>query len=243
MKPIEKTTEIAEKIKVHIVDDHQLIIDGLVPLINNSGKAVVDGTSNTLNECRSKLAMVRPDVLLLDLRLKNDIYEREPDDNGIVFCKEMNQKFPKMKIIVMSMYDDKHRIELVLKNGAKGYIMKNCTKDELLEAIVSVNAGGTYFCEKVEKIINSIGFNNLSLTVNPVQGILGLHLTKMEYDVLELLEKDYSTMEMSRMLNRTINSIASSSKTIRQKMNVNKSSKAVKLAKEMGLLPRKNQII
>lgn len=104
-------------IQVHITDDEQMLVELLCPLVNSSGFATVMGTSLNLAQSRNMLAMVRPDVLLLDISL--------PDGNGIDFCAEMRDLYPKLKILMLTQHDDAPRMLNAFNKGASGYILKN----------------------------------------------------------------------------------------------------------------------
>jgi DNA-binding NarL/FixJ family response regulator len=132
-------------IDVYIADDHQMVCEGLSELINNSGKAHVSRTFNTLEACRQALEERRPDVLLLDLSM--------PDGDGVAFCQEMVAIWPNVRIVAVTIHDEYSMIQRMMECGAHGYVLKSSPVDELIEAIVSVWQKQQYISPQVEAIL------------------------------------------------------------------------------------------
>ena len=132
-------------IDVYIADDHQMVCEGLSELINNSGKAHVSRTFNTLEACRLALEERRPDVLLLDLSM--------PDGDGVAFCQQMVNTYPNVRIVAVTIHDEYSMIQRMMECGAHGYVLKSSPVDELIEAIVSVWQKQQYISPRVEAIL------------------------------------------------------------------------------------------
>lgn len=132
-------------IDVYITDDHQMVCEGLSELINNSGKAHVSHTFNTLEACRQALEERRPDVLLLDLSL--------PDGDGVAFCQQIVNAYPNVRIVAVTIHDEYSMIQRMMECGAHGYVLKSSPVDELIEAIVSVWQKQQYISPRVEAIL------------------------------------------------------------------------------------------
>ena len=114
------------RIDVNIVDDHQMVCEGLSELINNSGKAHVSRTFNTLEAYRQALQERRPDVLLLDLSM--------PDGDGVAFCQEMVSLYPNVRVVAVTIHDEYSMIQRMMACGAHGYVLKSSPIEELIEA-------------------------------------------------------------------------------------------------------------
>ncbi|MDR2118200.1 MAG: response regulator [Tannerellaceae bacterium] len=99
---------------IHITDDDAMVVELLIPVLNDSGIACVTGSSFTLSECRKAPASACPDVLLLDINM--------PDGNGIVFCTEMHARYPQMKIVWLTGHSEHSSVMQMLKSGASGYL-------------------------------------------------------------------------------------------------------------------------
>ena len=132
-------------IDVYITDDHQMVCEGLSELINNSGKAHVSHTFNTLEACRQALEERRPDVLLLDLSM--------PDGDGVAFCQQIVNAYPNVRIVAVTIHDEYSMIQRMMECGAHGYVLKSSPVDELIEAIVSVWQKQQYISPRVEAIL------------------------------------------------------------------------------------------
>jgi len=143
-------------IDVYITDDHQMVCEGLSELINNSGKAHVSRTFNTLEACRQALEERRPDVLLLDLSM--------PDGDGIAFCQQIVNAYPNVRIVAVTIHDEYSMIQRMMECGAHGYVLKSSPVEELIEAIVSVWQKRQYVSPQVEAILREGKSNSVVLT-------------------------------------------------------------------------------
>ena len=143
-------------IDIYIVDDHQLVCEGISDLINQSGQAHVSHTFNTLEACRQALQNRRPDVLLLDISM--------PDGDGIVFCQQVVSNYPKVKVIAITIHDEYSMIQRMMDCGAHGYVLKSSSSEELLEAINSVWQGRQYVSQQVTDILERGKANSVILT-------------------------------------------------------------------------------
>jgi DNA-binding NarL/FixJ family response regulator len=143
-------------IDVYITDDHQMVCEGLSELINNSGKAHVSHTFNTLEACRQALEERRPDVLLLDLSM--------PDGDGVAFCQQIVNAYPNVRIVAVTIHDEYSMIQRMMECGAHGYVLKSSPVEELIEAIVNVWQKRQYVSPQVEAILREGKSNSVVLT-------------------------------------------------------------------------------
>jgi DNA-binding NarL/FixJ family response regulator len=144
-------------IDVYIADDHQMVCEGLSELINQSGKAHVSRTFNTLEACRLALEERRPDVLLLDLSM--------PDGDGVAFCQQIVCTWPNIRVVAVTIHDEYSMIQRMMDCGAHGYVLKSSSAEELVEAIVSVWQKHLYVSPAVEAILSEGRSNSVALTV------------------------------------------------------------------------------
>ena len=175
-------------IKVLIVDDHKMVIDGMTLLLENHPEIEVIGTALDGEEGIEKLNLLNPDVVLLDINM--------PGINGIDTCKEMIKISPEIKIVAISMHKESSLIKLMLKNGAKGYVLKNAGQDEIIEAIKDVYNGKTYLDETVNEIIvNSVTKSSQQIAQSPFPS-----LSRREKEILELILEECTTQEIAEKL-------------------------------------------
>jgi len=174
-------------IDVYIVDDHQMVCEGLTELINNSGKAHVSHAYNTLEACMQSLQERRPDVLLLDLSM--------PDGDGIAFCQQIVSLYPNIRIVAVTIHDEYSMIQRMMECGAHGYVLKSSPVEELIEAIVSVWLKQKYVSPAVETILRE----------GKKQSVV---LTEVEKNILHLICEGMTNPEIATQLhlsNETIN--------------------------------------
>ena len=175
-------------IKVVIVDDHKMVIDGMSLLLQNQPDIEVIGSALSGEEAIKLISKITPDVVLLDINM--------PGINGIETCKEMLKIQPQLKIIAISMHKESSLIKLMLSNGAKGYVLKNAGQDEVVEAIKEVYQGKTYLDETVNEIIvNSVTKSSQQTTQSPFPS-----LSRREKEILELILEEFTTQEIAEKL-------------------------------------------
>lgn len=170
------------KIKTVIVDDHNLFRNGLKFILNQFENIEVVGEASNGKEFLILLENIAlPDIVLLDINM--------PILNGIEAAKISLQKYPKLKIIVLSMYGESEYYNTMIDIGVKGFILKDCDNKELKEAIERVHAGGTYFSQEILISLIKEKKNNEKIS-----------LTKREKEILELICKGYSNNEIAEKL-------------------------------------------
>lgn len=173
-------------IKVAITDDHLLVMRGIESMLQNELSIKITGKYPSAEKTLEALSEAQPDVLLLDINL--------PDINGIDLCKQLLESYPALKIIALSSHDDINFVKRILKNGASGYLLKNTSKEELLEAFEIVLSGGQYLQKNIQqKLLNkSLGIQKRN-TLKP-------KLTRREKEVLSAICEEMTTQEIANQL-------------------------------------------
>ncbi len=174
-------------ITVHIVDDHQMLIDGLKSLLSGvDGISIID-ESNNGKIALEKLQNCQPSLLLTDISM--------PEMNGIELCKEAKKKFPDLKVITLSMFSERSMISEMLQAGVDGYILKNTGKDELVNAIKKVYNGGMFFSDEVSaEMMKAVVPQNKTTETTEV------NLTAREIEIVQLISKEMSNAEIAEKL-------------------------------------------
>ena len=209
-------------IKLLIADDHQVLIEGLVELLNGFNHITVNHTANNGQQVLEILKDHTIDVILLDINM--------PVMNGLDACKKIKQKYPDTKVLAMSSLDKGSFIQQMLKNGASGYLLKNTSQDELITAIETVYRGETFINEQTNKILlNSI------MNQKPNEAFIPT-LTRREKEVLDLIAKEMTTSEMSEELHISLNTIETHRRNLIQKFNVRNSVGLVREAMLKGII-------
>jgi DNA-binding NarL/FixJ family response regulator len=177
------------EIKIFLVDDHQIFRRGLKLLLQELGYNIVD-EANDGNEFLEKLPNTNADIVFMDIRM--------PQLNGIQATKKAIEIKPNIKIIALTMYDDENHLQAMLDAGAKGFLLKNASKEDLEKSIKSVLEGKNYFSEELVSLLASLYFTQKQLKETQKEIP---KFTKKELEILELICKGYTSVEIGKMLN------------------------------------------
>ena len=202
-------------IDVYIADDHQMVCEGLSELINNSGKAHVSRTFNTLEACRQAMHERKPDVLLLDLSM--------PDGDGVDFCQQIVSSFPKIRIVAVTIHDEYSMIQRMMECGAHGYVLKSSPVEELIEAIVCVWQKQQYVSPAVETILREGRSRSVVLT-------------EVERNILRLVCDGMTNPEIAAHLHLSTETVNWYRKRLLAKFGVRNTVSLVRLAVEQKLV-------
>ena len=198
-------------IKIILADDHQLVRDGIKALLAGSSNMEVIAEANDGYELLEILKIHNPDILLLDISM--------PRLSGLEVIKLVKKDFPGIKILVLSMYLGEDYVFNAIKAGALGYIHKNTTRKELIEAICKVSFGTEYFSEPVSAMILKSYIrkakNNVPGTEDESRG-----LSSRELDILRLFAEGDSNQEIADKLFISIRTVESHKNHIMQKLEL-----------------------
>lgn len=206
-------------IRVFIVDDHPLVLEGMRSLLTNEKGIELCGYAGTAQSCLGYFIKNTADVILMDINL--------PDMSGIDLCKEIKTKYPGIMVLGLSTFSQGSYVTKMVENGASGYILKNAGKEELLEAIREVNKGKTYLSFEAGQAMrqeNASQKNQL-----PV-------LTRREKEVLALIAEGNTNPEIAEKLFVSPSTVDSHRKNLLAKLNVKNTASLVKFAIENKLI-------
>jgi len=209
-------------IRLAIIDDHAVVIDGLKTMLNAFPHLEVVYATQSGKELLEQLDTVIPDVLLMDIQM--------PEINGIDLCKQVLRQRPATRIIAFSSFDDSNYVKQVFRGGAKGYLLKNSDKQTIVKAIETVMEGEEYMDEAIKKIIVQE-----SLT-GQRRSIFEVPLTKRELEILKLIAEGLSSQEMADKLFISLRTVETHRLNINQKLDVKNTAGLVKEALKRGLI-------
>jgi len=213
-----------DKIKLFILDDHQMLIDGLKSLLETEKAYEFIGSAQNGLEALAFISNNIPDVVLTDINM--------PVMNGVDFTKQLKKKHPEVKVIALSMFNEKGPISDMLAAGASGYILKNTGKEELLNALQKVASGGTFLSDEVAvEIMKSIQQPNLR-NEPPAQ----INITKREKEIIQLIAKEYSNAQIAEQLFISERTVETHRKNIFHKVNTKTVVGLIKFAIENKLI-------
>jgi two-component system, NarL family, response regulator NreC len=213
-----------EHIKILIAEDQGLIRHALASLLRRVDGFEVIGLAGNGVEVLKQLETARPDIILMDIKM--------PQMNGIEATKKINEKMPWIKIIGLSMYDHPTFIKEMLRNGAKGFLSKDCAFDELRDAIQKVFTGETYLCKNAKKVvIDEFSKNSADPQLAGLQS-----LTPREIEIIQLLAEGNITREIANKLFISEKTVDRHKTNILNKLNLKNTAQLVKVAVDQGII-------
>lgn len=209
--------------KIVLADDHAIVRTGVRTVLERLGKNMEIAAEIADGKELVNYAKTHPeDIYVVDISM--------PVMNGIDAVEQMVKHNPAVKIVMLSMYDDRISVEKSLKAGAKGFIVKVCAADEIVDAIEEVSAGRFYLCSKVSKYIVQ-GF--LGKTASRKRD--GTGLTPKEKEVLQLIAEGYSSKQIAKAFNLSLNTIHVHRNNIMKKLGIHKQTELVRFAIKEGI--------
>jgi DNA-binding NarL/FixJ family response regulator len=203
-------------INLLLVDDHQMVLEGLRALLAASKDVSIKGAFTHGADALSFLENNDIDVILLDINL--------PGMNGYELCKHIKKKYPAIKVIALSTHTERSGITRMIQNGASGYLSKSADSKQLLEAIQAVQANSIYLGDEIQLELASPGSTTLP------------KLTRREKEVLTLIAEGKTTSQMAEDLFLSHLTVETHRRNIMTKFEVNNSAALIKLALENGLI-------
>jgi len=208
-------------IKIVIADDHQMFIDGIRALLAGNSSLQIVAEAHNGSEALQAIVQQQANLVLLDVNM--------PVMDGLSALKELKEKHPAVKVIMLTMHNSSDHIQKLLKAGADGYILKNTGKEELSLGIETVMRGKSFFSREVTEVI----MENLQGKKSRAQAVT--ELTARETEVLKLIVKELTTHEIAEQLFISPNTVETHRKNLISKLNVKNVAGLVKYALQHGL--------
>jgi DNA-binding NarL/FixJ family response regulator len=211
----------SEKISLALVDDHQIVIDGLLSLLKGHEKFRFAFATTHPEEVMQKMAETPVDILLTDVMM--------PQLAGNVLAKQVKEKYPAVKILALSMSGEGDIVNEMLNDAdISGYVLKNIGKQELITALEKIACGGIYFSEEVISELQRISQRRKENKA--------AHLTDREVEIIRLIEKEYNNKQIAEALFISERTVETHRKNIFRKTNTNSVIGLVKYAYEHKLI-------
>lgn len=177
-------------IKVYVIDDHKLFVEGIYSLLSDEPEIELMGFSLSAKDFLEKADKIKADVYLVDINM--------PEISGIELTPMLLKKQPDARILALTMYDDFQYVEKMIKSGSHGYILKAANLQELIRAITTVAKGEKFLGSEIQDVVfNKIG--SLEALTTPNDELKSL-LTGREREILALIAKEYSNPEIAKSL-------------------------------------------
>lgn len=203
-------------VKILIVDDHPLVLEGLKSLLADTEGVQVVGTASNAIDAITFLKNNEVDIAFLDINL--------PDISGIDLCKKVKDQFPDVKTLALSTFNERAYVSRMIQNGASGYLIKSSGKEDILEAIEQVQAGG-YFM--------NVQFDQAAPTGAPKTVPF---LTRREKEVLILIAEGLTNPQIAEQLFISVTTVNSHRQNLLMKFEVSNTASLIKLAAGLGLI-------
>jgi DNA-binding NarL/FixJ family response regulator len=206
-------------IRVFIVDDHPVVIEGIHSLLQNEKDIAWVGQAMNSQSCLGFFVNNTADVILMDISM--------PGMDGVELCSVIKNKYPGIFILGLSTFNQGLYIKKMMENGASGYILKNSSKEELIKAIQVVYEGGIYFSSEAGQALAE--YQKSSKTELPV-------LTPREKEILGLIAEGYTNPQIAEKIFLSSFTVDSHRKNLLAKLNVKNTASLIRLAVERKLI-------
>lgn len=205
-------------IKVFIVEDHMVVVEGIRSLLENERDFEVIGYAETGASCIRFFQTNTADVILMDINL--------PDMSGIDLCKMVRENYPGIMVLALSTFNQGTYINKMMESGASGYLLKNAGRHEIIQALHDVAKGKTYLSFEAGQALKS------SLSNNPQQPLL----TKREKEILLLITEGLTNIQIGEKLFISIDTVESHRKNLYSKLGVKNTAMLMRYAIENDLI-------
>ncbi len=206
-------------LKIFIADDHQILIDGIISFFNELEGFKVIGYANDGLNLLNDIAIKTPDVILLDLNM--------PKLDGLSTLKKLKENYPNIKVIILSNYHQSQLIKETKALGADGYVLKNGSKSDLLNAISAVSEGKAYFAEEELVQDTKLVFTDEFMKKH--------QLTKREVEIIRLVCQELNSKEIADKLFIAEFTVTTHRRNILSKLAIKNTPGLINFAKQNGL--------
>lgn len=204
---------VPQTIRVVIVDDHSLVRDGLRARLSVVPGLQVVGEAASGEQALALAAADPPDLMLVDVGMRGM--------NGIELATALRERHPQIRVLMLSMYDNREYVLSAIRAGARGYVLKESPTEEIIAAISAVWAGGNYYSAQVSSLVAQ-------------SGRMASPLTTREHEVLLLLAHGRSNKLVARHLDISVRTVETHRLSLRRKLGVDSASELLKIALANG---------
>ena len=210
-----------EKIRLILVDDHQLVRTGIANLLSGEPGLEIIGEASDARELFDLLRISQPDIAILDIAL--------PGLSGIEITKKLHNDFPGIRILILSMHTSEEFIFNAINSGARGYLPKNTSRKELIEAIYAIQRGEEFFAESISNVILK-SYIKKAKSNSPEDENKESLLSKREIEVLRLFAEGMTNQEIADKLFISIRTVESHKNHIMARLELKTTVDLVKFA-------------
>jgi len=211
--------KIDPKIKVIIIDDHPLLRIGIKKVLEINKDIIILADTGDANEAMKIAQKLSPDIAIIDISLSGEM-------NGFDLIRKFKAELPHIKILILSMYDEKIYAEKSLKAGARGYITKKVAPEKIIDSIRAVHKGELYLDNYISrKLLDKIINSSKNTSENPID-----ILSNREFSIFKLIGEGLKTSEIANKLDISKNTVESHKNNIKDKLGIATSTELIKNA-------------
>jgi len=196
------------KKRIFIVDDHPIVREGLITIINHDKDLAVCGEADEPQEALKAISELRPDVVIVDITLKNS--------DGIELTKSIKARYPKLPVIVLSIHDESVYAERALRAGAQAYLMKEVVSDNIVTAIRTVLSGEVYVSNTMgKKMLRKLAAGKADTISGPMDS-----LSDRELEIFRLIGQGYKPSKIAKSMHLSVKTVETYRARIKEKLNL-----------------------
>jgi DNA-binding NarL/FixJ family response regulator len=223
-----KGTQANLCVRLLVVDDHRIVRKGIGSCLAKHEHLVIVGEAANGLEAVTKAKELLPDIVLLDIDL--------PKMSGLVVTEVLRKELPQIKVLILSMYQHSEYVLRLLQSGARGYVLKEASSEDLLEAIETVNAGGTFFSPEIARLALNQFVQGNGYGPDLAQ------LTHREREVLILVAEGLSNKEIANDLGVSVRTVETHRERIMRKLAVHGVAGLTRFAVAKGLITVRDEL-
>lgn len=212
------------KPKLMLADDHGVLLSGIKLLLSKVEDWEIIGTVSSGEEALEKVGIWSPDLILMDISM--------PGMGGIEATKQIKEKYPHVKVLMLTMFSEEDYLKKAIKAGASGYVLKKAVDTELISAVKTVLQGETYIYPTLSSFLLKGFFDEDKETSDPNRS----PLSNREKEVLKYVALGFTYQEIADQLFLSVKTIETHKARIAEKLNIKKRSELVRYAVAQGLI-------
>ena len=216
-----------KNIKILNVDDHEVVRDGLKNILLSLNNVAIAGEAANGEDAITFYETNKPDLVIMDISM--------PGMNGIEATRIIKENDPNAKILILTMHDNQEYLNQIIRSGAKGFVLKNTDKEELLDAVKTVAGGENFFSKDISKLIIE-NYIRSAKDTDKNEGYKEVPLTKREIEILKYIAEGNSNQEIANKLYISYNTVDTHRKNIMHKLSIKNTAGLVRYAIEKGLI-------
>lgn len=213
-----QNTACENKKRVFIVDDHPIVRNGLVTLIDHQQDLKVCGDAEEAAQALKSISELKPDIVIVDISLKSS--------NGIDLTKSIKARYPRLPVIVLSIHDESVYAERALRAGAEAYLMKEVISENIITAIHTVLSGEIYVSDRIgKKFLRNVFKRKSNMRGDPVA-----MLSNREFEIFRLIGGGYKASQIANRMHLSVKTIETYRARIKEKLNFTDASELLRYA-------------